>query len=85
MDPRTEEVHLWREGDTWVAEDLEPGVASQGSSREEALAMLDEAAPLHEGDLGRPVTDGDLTDPDIDPETGPDERRESDASWFDSE
>jgi len=47
-DERNDEVHLWREGDSWVARDVETGVASQGKSRDEALEMLDEAVALHE-------------------------------------
>jgi len=82
---RSDEVHLWREDDTWVAKDVETGVASQGDSRDEALAMLDEAVALHEGEAGRPVTDEDLEDLGIDPDSVPDEPREPDAPWFDSE
>ncbi|WP_436908514.1 type II toxin-antitoxin system HicB family antitoxin [Halosimplex marinum] len=81
---RSDEVHLWREGDTWIAKDVATGVASQGDSRGEALEMLDEAVALHEGEAGRPVTDADLEDLGIDPDSVPDEPREPDAPWFDS-
>ncbi len=82
---RADEVHLWREEETWVAKDVETGVASQGDTREEALAMLDEAVALHEGETGRPVTDEDLRKLGIDPDSVPDEPREPDAPWFDDE
>lgn len=41
-------IVLEREGDIWVAEDVESGVASQGETREQALANLDEAVALAE-------------------------------------
>ncbi|WP_336001136.1 type II toxin-antitoxin system HicB family antitoxin [Halorientalis halophila] len=82
---RTDEVHLWREDDAWIARDIETGIASQGDSRGEALEMLDEAIALHEGDAGRPVTDEDLEALGIDPDSVPDEPQEPDAPWFDSE
>ncbi|MFB6141251.1 MAG: type II toxin-antitoxin system HicB family antitoxin [Halosimplex sp.] len=84
-DERSDEVHLWREGDSWIAKDVETGVASQGDPRGEALETLDEAVALHEGEAGRPVTDDDLEHLGIDPESVPDEPREPDAPWFDSE
>jgi predicted RNase H-like HicB family nuclease len=82
---RADEVHLWREGETWIARDVETGVASQGASREEALAMLDEAVALHQGDAGRPVTDEDLRELGIDPGSVSEEPGEPDAPWFDDE
>ncbi|MFB6183772.1 MAG: type II toxin-antitoxin system HicB family antitoxin [Haloarculaceae archaeon] len=82
---REEEIHVWREGDAWVAEDVETGVASQGETRAEALEMLDEAVALHKGEKGRPVTDEDLEELGIDPESVPDEPQEPDAPWFDEE
>jgi predicted RNase H-like HicB family nuclease len=82
---RSDEVHLWREGDAWIAKDVGTGVASQGDSRAEALEMLDEAVALHEGEAGRPVTDEDLEDLGIDPDSVPDGPTEPDAPWFDSE
>ena len=57
----------------WVAKDEETGVASQGETREKALENLDEAVALHDGEIGRPVTDDDLRDWGIDPEEIPDE------------
>ncbi len=36
-------IVLEQDGDLWVAEDVETGVASQGETRERALANLDEA------------------------------------------
>lgn len=82
---RTDEVRLWREGETWVAKDVTSGVASQGDGHEKALEMLDEAVALHEGDAGRPVTDEDLRDLGIDPESVPAEPEAPDAPWFDDE
>lgn len=39
-------IVLEREGDLWVAEDVETGIASQGDTREAALTNLDEAVEL---------------------------------------
>lgn len=39
-------IVLEREGDLWVAEDVETGIASQGETREAALENLDEAVEL---------------------------------------
>ncbi|WP_336001418.1 type II toxin-antitoxin system HicB family antitoxin [Halorientalis halophila] len=61
------EIRLWREEDWWVARDVETGVTTQGPSREEALANLDEAVALHEGDTGREPTDAELRELGIDP------------------
>lgn len=80
------EIRLVEETDGWwSAVDEETGVASQGETREEALENLDEAVALHKGETGEPVTDEDLRDLGIDPESVPDEPREPDAPWFDSE
>jgi predicted RNase H-like HicB family nuclease len=38
---------VWREGDWFVAQCLDVDVASQGRTREEALANLKEAVELH--------------------------------------
>lgn len=68
----------------WVAVDEdagEAGVASQGATRADALANLDEAIELHEGG-GRPVTDDDLREWGIDPETVADDAAVPDAPWF---
>lgn len=67
----------------WSAIDDETGVASQGETREDALENLDEAVALHKGEIGEPVTDDDLREWGIDPETVPEEPREPDAPWFD--
>ena len=69
----------------WSATDEELNVASQGETREEALEMLDEAVALHKGEIGEPVTDEDLRELGIGPESVPDEPQEPDAPWFDSE
>jgi predicted RNase H-like HicB family nuclease len=54
-------IILEQEGDLWVAEDVESGVASQGETREAALADLDEAVALaeeaREADTPAPVPD----------------------------
>jgi predicted RNase H-like HicB family nuclease len=67
----------------WSAIDEETGVASYGDTRSEALEMLDEAVALHEGEAGEPVTDEDLEELGINPESVPDEPQEPDAPWFD--
>jgi predicted RNase H-like HicB family nuclease len=77
------QIRLVEEADgTWSAVDEDAGVASQGQTRSEALANLDEAVALHEGDVGEAVTDADLRDLAIDPDSVPDEPREPDAPWF---
>jgi predicted RNase H-like HicB family nuclease len=58
------------------------GVASQGETRSEALANLDEAVALHSGEIGEPVTDADLRDLGLHPDTVPDEPQEPDAPRF---
>lgn len=72
------------ENDTgvWTAVDEETGVASQGETRQEALENLDEAVALHTGEAGRPVTDDDLREWGIDPETVPENSESVDAPWF---
>lgn len=83
MESPRRQIHLVEEADgTWSAIDEGASVASQGETRSEALANLDEAVALHEGELGEPVTDADLRDLGLDPETVPDEPREPDAPWF---
>jgi predicted RNase H-like HicB family nuclease len=83
--PSNIRLSLAEDGETWVAVDEDTGVASQGETREEALAMLDEAVALHEGEAGDPVTDEDLEKLGIDPDSAPDEPGEPDAPWFDEE
>ena len=50
-----DEIRMWREDDGWVITDVETGVTTQGETREEALAMLDEAVALYHGDSGEPI------------------------------
>ncbi|MFB6201745.1 MAG: type II toxin-antitoxin system HicB family antitoxin [Halorhabdus sp.] len=65
-----QEIHLTKEGDWWVAKDVETGVASQGETRQEALEMLDEAVALHKGEIGEPIEDEEafLEELGIDPD-----------------
>jgi len=67
-DRREEGVEFTYEGDLVTARDIETGVASSGTSKSEALAMLAEALVLHEGG-GEPIEDEDefLRDLGIDP------------------
>lgn len=77
------EIRLVEEDDgTWSAVDAGTGVASQGETRSIALANLDEAVALHTGEIGEPVTEADLADLGIDPDSVPDEPREPDVPWF---
>ena len=64
---REDEIRLWRDGEWWVAENVETGVTTQGPSREEALENLDDAVALHEGETGRPPTEEELRELGIDP------------------
>jgi len=82
-DPPRRQIHLVEEADgTWSAVDEGASVASQGETRSEALANLDEAVALHHGEVGEPVTDADLRDFGLDPETVSEEPREPDTPWF---
>lgn len=82
-DASRREIRLVEEEDGgWSAIDEETGVASQGDTRAEALANLDEAVALHKGEIGEPVTDDDLRDLGLDPDDVPDEPGEPDAPWF---
>jgi predicted RNase H-like HicB family nuclease len=47
-----QEIRLVNSGEVWVATDVETGVASQGETREVALANLDEALAIHRGENG---------------------------------
>lgn len=60
-------ITLTREEEWWVAKDEEPGVVSQGKSRQEALENLDEALQDYHGE-GEPPSDEDLREMGIDPE-----------------
>jgi len=70
------------ESGLWSAIDEETGVASCGETREEALEMLDEAVSLHTGEAGELVTDEDLEEWGLDPDSVPDEASVPDAPWF---
>lgn len=63
---REGEIHLWREDDWWIARDVETGVTTQGATRADALANLDDAVALHTGDTGREPTDEELREVGID-------------------
>ncbi len=83
LDSGRREIRLVKEKDgRWSAIDEGEEVASQGETRSEALANLDEAVALHRGEIGEPVTDADLRDLGIDPDTVPAEPQEPDAPWF---
>jgi predicted RNase H-like HicB family nuclease len=60
-------ITLTEDGDWWIARDTETGVVSQGKTREEALANLDEALEGYHSD-GREFTDEELREAGIDPE-----------------
>ncbi|GAA0662069.1 type II toxin-antitoxin system HicB family antitoxin [Natronoarchaeum mannanilyticum] len=75
-EPHEDEIRLWREGDGWIAKDVETGVTTQGSTRKAALDNLDEAVALHDGETGREPTDEELRELGIEPSdnaTGDDE------------
>lgn len=61
------EIRLWHDGDWWVAKDVETGVATQGESRADALANLDDAVALSDGHAGREPTNEELRELGIDP------------------
>ena len=65
-DDSRQEIRLVSEGDGWVATDVETGVTSQGETREVALENLDNAVAAHREE-GRPPTDDELRELDIDP------------------
>ena len=80
------EIRLIEDEDgLWSAIDEETGVASCGETRLEALEMLDEAIALHTGEAGRPVTDDDLREWGIDPDSEPGNLDVSDLPWFNSD
>jgi len=83
QDSPRREIRLVKDDDgRWSAIDEVVGVASQGETRSEALAAVDEAVALHTGEIGDPITDADLRELGIDPDTIPDEPQEPDAPWF---
>jgi predicted RNase H-like HicB family nuclease len=53
---------------SWTARDEETGVASQGETREQALANLDKAVALYRGEIGHEPTDEELRELGVDPE-----------------
>ncbi|XGI83765.1 type II toxin-antitoxin system HicB family antitoxin [Halorutilales archaeon Cl-col2-1] len=61
-------ITLTQEDGVWVAKDEDEGVASQGSTKEEALDNLEEAVALHKGEIGREPTEEELREIGIDPE-----------------
>lgn len=63
----TDEIHLWREDEFWVIKDVETGVTTQGRTREDALANLDEALAGFHGE-GESPSNSDLKELGIDPE-----------------
>ena len=78
-------LELSDDGETWIVTDNETGVTTQGDTREHALEMLDDAVALFNGETGDAVTDDDLREWGVDPETVPDEPGVPDAPWFDAE
>lgn len=52
----------------WTARDLEVEVTSQGETKEEALANLEEAVKLAAGEIGHEPTVEELREMGIDPE-----------------
>lgn len=53
----------------WTARDETRGLTTQGETRDEALANLDDVIDAVENDAGRPPTDEELLEAGIDPET----------------
>lgn len=64
---RDEEIRLWRDGDWWIAKDVETGVTTQGESRAATLDNLDDAVAVHADESGRAPTDEELRAAGIDP------------------
>jgi predicted RNase H-like HicB family nuclease len=83
QDSPRREIRLVKDDDgRWSAIDEVVGVASQGETRSEALAAVDEAVGLYTGEIGDPLRDADLRELGFDPNTIPDEPQEPDAPWF---
>lgn len=78
-------LELSEDGEMWIVTDEETGVTTQGETREHALEMIDDAVNLFKGETGEPVTDDDLRELGIDPDTVPDEPGVPDAPWFDAD
>jgi len=53
----------------WTARDETRGLTTQGETRDETLANLDDVIDAVENEAGRPPTDEELRDAWIDPET----------------
>jgi predicted RNase H-like HicB family nuclease len=64
----THRITLIPEEDGWTARDEATGVASCGDTRQEALAMLDEAVALHRNEIGEEPTEEELRELGVDPE-----------------
>lgn len=67
-DNHEDEIRLWREGQTWIAKDIDTGVTTQGTSRTAALENLDDAVALRTGSTGRKPTAEELDELGIEPE-----------------
>lgn len=78
-------LELSKDAEVWNVRDEDTDVTTQGETREEALEMLDDAVALYRGEKGEPVTDDDLRELGIDPETVSDELDVPDAPWFDGD
>jgi predicted RNase H-like HicB family nuclease len=82
-DEPEQEIRLVDSGEWWVATDIETGVASQGETRAEALANLDEAVALHQQDEDTVETPADeremLRELGIDPDEVERARADSDG------
>lgn len=61
-------LELSEDGEVWIVRDEETGVTTEGDTREHALEMLDDAVAAYKGEAGRPPTDEELRELDIDPE-----------------
>jgi predicted RNase H-like HicB family nuclease len=62
-------LELSDDGEIWIACDEETNVAAEGETRQEALAMLDDAVAAYRGEAGREPTNEELRDIGIEPES----------------
>jgi predicted RNase H-like HicB family nuclease len=70
QDQPSVEITLIRKDDGWwTARDETRGLTTQGETRDEALANVDDVIDAVENDAGRPPTDEELLEAGIDPET----------------
>jgi len=68
-DPSSVRITLTRNDDGWwTARDETRGLTTQGETRDEALASLDDVIEAVGNDTGRPPTDDELRAAGIDPE-----------------